>query len=586
MILDETIPRTLETLVSQLTRPAYRGARVEAWLFEDEAARRACEDRLAAAGVEARLRSAYKPLLHFFLEEVDLAALSGVTIRYPRHPNAPGRRFLLEAYPLAALLKDAETVFETSDQDGLEYFLTLVRKDGAVEEHRIFAPNRLHVDPLGQTLLSPTGWLKITGGKDGSDTDCRLATDYESAFELVITAVGTHSWPAHEPYFEELRIRIDLPGQERPLDCGDEAVSLHEALHEDVCFSLLQILQHHAGRTAGDRTFQPGQIVPDVRAYGDTLRVRVSVEPLTTGEAVVPRQPLATASAPLGIAQIQYELAARGGTGFEARSRAGRAVQGVYRRGTEAAVLISAGQHGNETSGVVGALRAADALAARPGTHFAVIPLENPDGYALHQRLSAHQPRHMLHAARYTAFGDDIEYRVSEPLHELAARREALRLTDAKLYINLHGYPSHEWTRPLSGYIPRNFETWTIPKGFFLIMRHHEGWREPALKLVDAVTARLAALPGLMDYNRQQLFLFETHAGETGYTMVNGFPCLIGEEDRHAVPMTLITEFPDETIYGEAFVFAHTAQMEAVLAAYEAYNTLQVSASDKPPRSY
>ena len=31
--------------------------------------------------------------------------------------------------------------------------------------------------------------------------------------------------------------------------------------------------------------------------------------------------------------------------------------------------------------------------------------------------------------------------------------------------------------------------------------------------------------------------------------------------------MTLITEFPDETIDGEAFRFAHTVQMEAALAA-------------------
>ncbi|WP_425483138.1 peptidase M14 [Chelativorans alearense] len=579
MILDETIPRTLETLVSELTLPAYRGARVEAWLFEDEAARRAAESRLAAAGVEARLRSAYKPLLHFFLEEVDLATLASVTIRYPLYPNAPCQRFLLEAYPLAALLKEAKTTFEAGDQEELEYFLTLVRKDRTMEEHRVFAPNRLHVDLLGQTLLSPTGWLKTAGHAGGGDTDCRLATDYESAFERVIAAVSTHSWPAVEPYFEELRIRIDLPGRDRPLGYGEETVSLHEALHEDVYFSLLEIFQHRAGRTAGDRTFQPGQIVADVRAYGDTLRVRVSAEPLTTEETVVPRQPFATAPTPLGIAQIQRELAALGGTSFEARSRAGRAVQGIYRRGTEAAVLISAGQHGNETSGVVGALRAAEALAARLGAHFAVIPLENPDGYALHLRLSAHQPRHMLHAARYTAFGDDLEYRVNEPLYELSARHEALRLTGAKLHVNLHGYPSHEWTRPLSGYIPRNFEMWTIPRGFFLIMRHHAAWRKPALRLVDAVTARLAALPGLIEYNRQHLSVFEVHTGETAFTMINDFPCLISEEDRYAVPMTLITEFPDETIYGEAFVFAHTAQMEAALAAYGAYNTISGSAA-------
>ena len=34
-------------------------------------------------------------------------------------------------------------------------------------------------------------------------------------------------------------------------------------------------------------------------------------------------------------------------------------------------------------------------------------------------------------------------------------------------------------------------------------------------------------------------------------------------------PVTIITEAPDETIHGEDFIVAHTAQMRAVLAAVE-----------------
>ena len=34
--------------------------------------------------------------------------------------------------------------------------------------------------------------------------------------------------------------------------------------------------------------------------------------------------------------------------------------------------------------------------------------------------------------------------------------------------------------------------------------------------------------------------------------------------------MTLITEYPDGTIYGAAFVVGHTAQMEILLSAYGA----------------
>jgi hypothetical protein len=88
------------------------------------------------------------------------------------------------------------------------------------------------------------------------------------------------------------------------------------------------------------------------------------------------------------------------------------------------------------------------------------------------------------------------------------------------------------------------------------------------------VTKHLAAVDGLVAYNNAQIRLFEQHAGETGFRIINGFPCLVGVDDRHTVPLTLITEYPDETIYGSAFVNGHTAQMETVLACYDALQVL------------
>lgn len=42
--------------------------------------------------------------------------------------------------------------------------------------------------------------------------------------------------------------------------------------------------------------------------------------------------------------------------------------------------------------------------------------------------------------------------------------------------------------------------------------------------------------------------------------------------------MTLVTEYPDETIGGTAFEAGHAAQMEAVLAAYEAWQEIMALA--------
>ncbi|MES2530380.1 MAG: M14 family zinc carboxypeptidase [Pseudomonadota bacterium] len=392
-----------------------------------------------------------------------------------------------------------------------------------------------------------------------------------------------HDWPASEPYFERLDLRADLPGIAFAPPEESGWINSHEALHEDLYFTLMEIFQRRSGRAAGDRRLQPGQIVPDVRPGDGTVRLRIATRSYPAADAqvlatVVPSLPTALAEAteplaPAFVAEAFDRVANRNGrpgVRFVATSRQGRPVHGVHHRGSGPAVLISGGQHANETSGVVGALRAAQVLATRPDAHFAVIPLENPDGYALHQELCVPAPRHMHHAARYTALGDDVEYRDAPPFFEREARLQALRLSGADLHVNLHGYPAHEWTRPMSGYIPRGFAFWTIPKGFFLIVRHHAGWGDRARRLTEHVCLELARSQALMEFNRKQLASYNVHAGDLPFEVIHGTACMISEVDRQdTAALTLITEFPDETIYGAPFVFAHDAQAAAALAAVD-----------------
>lgn len=580
-LLETTIPRTLDTWVARFKRAEWRGAAMEGWLFEGLQARRAAEQRLRAAGVHATLRSAYKPLVHFFLEEIDRSELASVTVRYPVHSLASPRRFLLEAYPLAGLLPDCALEFAPGSEE-LNYELTLTLKNGRQRQATVFAPNRSHTGRTGATLLSPTGWLRLQRPTSaGPGIDAAEPTDYERVFEQVVDTVGRHAWPPNEPYFERLDVRVDLPGVEQPLPVGHECISSREALHEDIYFSLLEIFQRRSGRAAGDRRLQPGQIVPDVQASDAAPRLRISlagfkVDPVVSpNKSRPPRQPklevLDTAPDP---ARVASEMAGLEGRRFAALSRQGRSVTGLYHAGPGPAVFISGGQHANETSGVVGALRAARALQEQGRAHLALIPLENPDGYALHRELCAQHPHHMHHAARYSALGDDIEYREQPPLYERAAREQALALSGAQLHVNLHGYPAHEWTRPLSGYLPHGFELWTIPKGFFLILRHHPGWQAEGRALLEQVSAALARVPGLPEYNSRQLALYQRHAGAVPFEVIHGTACTQSEVDRPGAPVTLITEFPDETIDGAAFRFAHTVQMEAALAAVRAWQAL------------
>jgi hypothetical protein len=570
LVFENGFERSLDQLVAR----AVPGQSLEAWTFDDAKSRRAAERKLKEKGVSARIRSAYKPLLFTFLEEVDLAGVTAIEVRYPVHENAPENRFRLEAYPLAALVGTAGITFTPREDDGFFYDVTLTR-NGSAERLKVLAPNRIHVDVVGETNVSPTGWLRL----DGDDVGARLETDYERLFGDVTASVAGHAWGGTEPYFEELNIRVAFPAEDEPLAVGDEVVSLREALHEDFYFSLLEFFQKKSGRPLGDRGLKPGQIVPEIVRSGGEVSARVEIRPLTTDFPDRKDQPIDTAVESPAAGQVARLLAEIGGEEFSARSRSGRVLSARYVKGTDVPVMISGGQHPNETTGIVGAIRAARTLRQRPNAHFTVSPLENPDGYALHQRLCVDNARHMHHAARYTALGDDLEYRTRENagvhLNEKEIRFKAQELSGARLHVNLHGYPSHEWTRPLSGYVPRNFAMWTLPKGFFLVVRHHEGWSDRAETLLDHVTRHLGGIPGLLDYNNRQIALYEIHAGETGFRIINGFPCLSSVDDRHDAPMTLITEYPDETIYGEEFVAGHTAQMETVLSAYDAWQRIE-----------
>jgi hypothetical protein len=398
--------------------------------------------------------------------------------------------------------------------------------------------------------------------------DAAEATEFEAAFDAVIAAVKGHGWPAATPFFETMEIEIATGGIERRLPWHDERISTREALHEDLYFSLLELFQQIGGRPLGARDFQPGQIVPLISAASGDTRVRVRLVP---HRAAVPRgqepERLELASRPLLAAEIARHLDALGGEAFGTESVQGRKVAGRLFRGAGPGIVVTAGQHANETSGVVGALRAAGRLVRRMGMNFAVLPLENPDGYALHHRLRAENPCHMHHAARFTALGDDLEHRAADAPLERAARLEAFAATEARLHINLHGYPAHEWTRPLTGYLPTGYGAYALPRGFFLILRHRPGLAAQAHTFLQALTAKLIADPALAALNAEQIAAYQAHLGPVADPIYHGIICEVGENTRMVPPYTLVTEFPDETIYGDAFRLAHTTQMLTVLHA-------------------
>jgi hypothetical protein len=573
-------PRTLAGLVALLPDRVRPGEVAELWCFEDRAVREAAEAALAARDIVARVRSAYKPLVHAFLEEIPLDGVARVEVATPVHPDAVDGRFMLEAYPLAAMLAPVGLAF-VAGAAGLDHRLTLVADDGTTTAATVFAPNTVRVDHTGRRVLAPTGWLRI--GRPGTPPriDVAVACEVETLFLDAMAVVAAHPFGSDEPLFDRLVIEAEIPAIRRPLGFGDEVADTVEALHEDLYFSLLEHFGRRSGRGEGARDLRPGQIVPLIRAIeaddGRPARLGIRLEPFGADgfEDRDDGRPLAETEAPLTAARVAAALADLGGTPFASRSREGRPVGGTVLDGAGPAVAISGGQHANETTGIVGALRAAAALKAA-GRRLAVTPLENPDGYALHHRLRRDNPAHMHHAARYTALGDDLGHRgaasgaLFELAGELTARREAFARSGATLHINLHGYPSHEWTRPFTGYVPRGFALWAVPKGFFLIVRHGDGLEATARAFIERLARRLAAeVPEMVALNATQIAAYRAHVGELPFEVIAGIPCQIGGATRATLPLELITEYPDETIGGPAFRLGHVCQMRAAIAAAE-----------------
>lgn len=522
------------------------------WIFEGPKARAEIGRKLGIA-----VHSAYKPLLHDVLERGLLLGAREVRITYPVIRGDDPMRFLLEAYPLHDLVGAALDFVPAAESDALPPEYVLERDDGTT--HRVLAPVRWR-EVAGTQRLASCGW------SEGDEAQGHLPTPHEEIFEDARKILNRIDLSGSAPYFDRLEFRATIPGEDVPLTVGEECLSIAEALHEDIYFSALEILTHRLDLPAGSRDLLPGQVVPLIR-YGDAPRLNVSEVSggARDDEPVFGDAPALThARHWLTPAQIDAHLDLIGGDPFAATSRQGRPVPGrVVNADKPPLMAITSGQHANESSPIVGALRAGHDLAAQ-GVGFTICPLINPDGYALFRTLCAENPRHMHHAARYTAGGNDISDGTDFESEILTAARAR---NGADVNVNLHGYPSHEWTRPFSGYLPRGFTRWAIPKGFFLILRCWPGYEELGERVLQAAIGAIAGHQAQMDLNREMMARYRRFFPEPDFEITHEvIPLDRSVRDSEPFPVTLITEATDETVYGEDFRIAQETQYRVIMA--------------------
>lgn len=232
-------------------------------------------------------------------------------------------------------------------------------------------------------------------------------------------------------------------------------------------------------------------------------------------------------------------------------------------------VLVSARQHANEPSSTNATFRWLEEELAQGDLlkHVNIVfhPLENPDGARLHSALCQLAARHMHHAARYTGVGADLQANpVSRGaiIPESRLRLDTGRRWQPSLHLNCHGYPAHEWVRANGGYVPRHFEAWSLPFGYFTILIGPPQHEELLEHLKNTVAEALALNPRLQQFTAKQVnrALRYLRSSAFPFTLKEGFPFLVtvkealeSKQDAEKVfspSITVITEVPDETVSG------------------------------------
>ncbi len=271
---------------------------------------------------------------------------------------------------------------------------------------------------------------------------------------------------------------------------------------------------------------------------------------------------------------------------------------------TKPVLFLSGRQHANEVSSTSHLLRLGELLATDPAyaellrrVNVVIHPITNPDGVEVAMAMQEENPDFMLHAGYLGALGVDATSGSSspDPIYPESKVRpllEEMWLPD--VYLNLHGYPSHEWVQYFAGYSAwvrsrrGGQRSWWAPRGWFIPGftwvddPDHPEIETAQFALLDSIAAAVTGEPEVEAMNRR---LYDRYR-KYGRQDTEGFReyfhkgmlvylSLTGREVRGSGPggptiqwFSATTEAPDETARGawlELVCTAGLAHTSAVL---------------------
>jgi hypothetical protein len=255
-------------------------------------------------------------------------------------------------------------------------------------------------------------------------------------------------------------------------------------------------------------------------------------------------------------------------------------------------IVYSARQHANEVSSTSHVLRMAELLLTDPvyreklnKINVVIHPITNADGAQLAYDLQKINPTYMLHAGYLGALGVDVTSAQwdTDPIYpESGIRPKIWRTWLPDIFLNPHGYPSHEWVQLFSEYAAwvrtRAVETrdywtmrgWWMPGFAWLDDPRYPRHKDEQMKLLQMITqyARASADTVALNeraYDRYKRYSFDFDQKNFKLDFTNGVLIYKSIKGARANPQSQdfmarnpnvtiwdgSTEAPDETARGD-----------------------------------
>jgi hypothetical protein len=266
-------------------------------------------------------------------------------------------------------------------------------------------------------------------------------------------------------------------------------------------------------------------------------------------------------------------------------------------------VIYSARQHANEVSSTSHTLKLAEMLLTDPAyrdklkkVNVVIHPITNPDGAQLAYDLQKINPNFMLHAGYLGSLGVDVTTAQWDPdpmYPESGIRPKIWRTWLPDIFLNPHGYPSHEWVQLFSEYAAwvrtRAVETrdywtmrgWWMPGFAWLDDPRYPRHKAEQMKLLEMITEFTKAAPATAAlneraYDRYRRYSFDFDQKNFKLDFTNGvliYKSIKGARASPQAPDFMTrqpnvtiweggTEAPDETARGDWMKLVATAGLQ------------------------